>query len=156
MSWKELPLSEYKISYLIDILLYIALIYNLKPLLFLGFSSDCRKPRLNFSHCSMNHSLIGCLFIVSTNLLSSIELFSTLKILFLMSNFRLCSSEKILPLHCMASFFVKRLSIMSLVNPITAHNFSIFNISLNIGNHLCAFSSKVFSREISMSLASSS
>ena len=28
---------------------------------------------------------------------------------------------------------------MSLVNPITAHNFPILNISLDIGNHSCAF-----------------
>ena len=56
----------------------------------------------------------------------------------------------------MDSFFVKRFSIMSLVNPITAHNFSILNISLNMGNHLWAFSSKVLNRDISLSLASSS
>lgn len=67
--------------------------YNLNPLLFLGSSSDCRKPRLNFSHCSLNHSPIGCLFMVNTSLLLSIGCFSTLKISLLMSNFRLCSSE---------------------------------------------------------------
>ena len=44
----------------------------------------------------------------------------------------------------------------SLVKPMAAHNFSILNISLSIGNHLKAFSSKVFSRDISLSLASSS
>ena len=56
----------------------------------------------------------------------------------------------------MDSFFVNRFSIMSLVNPITAHKFSILNISLNMGNHLWAFSSKVLNRDISLSLASSS
>jgi hypothetical protein len=45
MSWKELPLSEYKISYLIDLLYYIERNYNLNPLLFLGSSADCRKPK---------------------------------------------------------------------------------------------------------------
>ncbi|MBT9908606.1 hypothetical protein GPL10_23295 [Bacteroides fragilis] len=45
MSWKELPLSEYKISYLIDLLCYIERNYNLNPLLFLGSSADCRKPK---------------------------------------------------------------------------------------------------------------
>ena len=67
--------------------------YNLNPLLFLGSYADCRKPCRSFSHCSLNHSLIGCLFIVSTNLLLSTELFSTLKTSFLISNLRLCSSE---------------------------------------------------------------
>jgi len=45
MSWKELPLSEYKISYLIDLLYYIERNYNLNPLLFLGSSADYRKPK---------------------------------------------------------------------------------------------------------------
>ena len=93
MSWKELPLSECKISYFMDVLHYIEKNYNLKPLLFLGSSADCRKTCRSFSHCSLNHSPIGCLFIVSTNLLSSAELFSTLKMSFLISNLRLCSSE---------------------------------------------------------------
>ena len=44
--------------------------YNLNPLLFLGSSTDCRKPCRSFSHCSLNHSPIGCLFTVSTNLFS--------------------------------------------------------------------------------------
>ena len=39
------------------------------------------------------HLGIGCRFIVSTNLLSSTELFSTLKTSFFISNLRLCSSE---------------------------------------------------------------
>ena len=34
--------------------------YNFIPLLFLGSSTVCRKPLLNFSHCSLNHSSIGC------------------------------------------------------------------------------------------------
>ena len=93
MSWEELPLSECKISYFIDVLHYIERNYSLNPLLFLDSSADCRKPCRSFSHCSLNHSPIGCLFIVSTNLLLSTELFSILKISFLMSNFRLCSSE---------------------------------------------------------------
>lgn len=67
--------------------------YNFIPLLFLGSSTVCRKPLLNFSHCSLNHSLIGCLFMVRTSLLLSVGFFSTLKISFLTSNFRLCSSE---------------------------------------------------------------
>ena len=67
--------------------------YNLNPLLFLGSSTDCRKPCRSFSHCSLNHSPIGCLFTVSTNLFSSTELFSTLKVSFLISNLRLCSAE---------------------------------------------------------------
>ena len=82
MSWKELPLSECKISYFIDVLHYIERNYNLNPLLFLGSSADCRKPCRSFSHCSLNHSPIGCLFIVSTSLLLSTELFSILKISF--------------------------------------------------------------------------
>nr|DAR04854.1 MAG TPA: hypothetical protein [Bacteriophage sp.] len=64
----------------------------MNPLLFLG-SSVFRKPCRSFSHCSLNHSPIGCLFMVSTSLLSLVGFFSTLKISFLMSNFRLCSSE---------------------------------------------------------------
>ena len=80
MSWKELPLSECKISYFIDVLHYIEWNYSLNPLLFLGSSADCRKPCRSFSHCSLNHSPIGCLFIVSTNLLLSTELFSILKV----------------------------------------------------------------------------
>ncbi len=63
MSWEKLPLSQCKISYFIDTSHYIEQIYNLNPLLFLGSSADCRKLRLNFSHCSLNHSPIGCLFI---------------------------------------------------------------------------------------------
>lgn len=38
----------------------------------------------------------------------------------------------------------------------TAQSFSILNISLSNGNHLNAFSSRVFNRDISLSLASSS
>ena len=93
MSWKELPLSECKISYFIDVLHYIERNYNLNPLLFLGSSVDCSNPCRSFSHCFLNHSPIGCLFTVSTNLLSSTKLFSTLKMSFLISNLRLCSSE---------------------------------------------------------------
>ena len=74
MSWKELPLSECKISYFIDVLHYIEWNYSLNPLLFLGSSADCRKPCRSFSHCSLNHSPIGCLFIVSTNLLAEFNL----------------------------------------------------------------------------------
>jgi len=77
MFWKELPLSEYKISYFIDVSHYIARNYNLNPLLFLGSSADCRKLCRSFSHCSLNHSLIGRLFIVSTNLLGSYILADT-------------------------------------------------------------------------------
>ena len=36
------------------------------------------------------------------------------------------------------SFFVRRLSIISLVKPMAAHNFSILNISLSIGSLLSA------------------
>lgn len=36
MSWKELPLSECKISYFIDVLHYIEWNYSLNPLLFLA------------------------------------------------------------------------------------------------------------------------
>ena len=93
ISWKELPLSECKISYFIDVLHYIERNYNLNPLLFLGSSVDCSNPCRSFSHCFLNHSPIGCLFTVSTNLLSSTKLFSTLKMSFLISNLRLCSSE---------------------------------------------------------------
>ena len=90
MSWEELPLSECKISYFFDVLHYIERIYNLNPLLILGSSAGCRKPCRSFSHCSLNHSLIGCLFMVSTSLLSSVGFFSTLKMSFLISNFLLC------------------------------------------------------------------
>ena len=93
MSWKELPLSECKISYFIDVLDYIERNYSLNPLFFLGSSADCRKLCRNLFHCSLNHSSIDCLFMVSISLLSSVGFFSTLKISFLMSNFRLCSSE---------------------------------------------------------------
>lgn len=77
MSWKELPLSECKISYFIDVLHYIERIYSLNPLLFLGSSVDCRKPCRSFSHCSLNHSPIGCLFMVSSNLFSSTVIVKT-------------------------------------------------------------------------------
>ncbi|MDB0798455.1 hypothetical protein PL586_15210, partial [Phocaeicola vulgatus] len=33
------------------ILTHLLLVYILSPLFFLGSSSDCRKLRLNFSHC---------------------------------------------------------------------------------------------------------
>ena len=89
---KGYPNSNAKLVF-IDVLHYIEQNYNFNPLLFLGSSVDCLKLRLNFSHCSLNHSPIGCLFMVSTSLLLSVGFFSTLKISFLMSNFRLCSSE---------------------------------------------------------------
>ena len=89
---KGYPNSNAKLVF-IDVLHYIERNYNFNPLLFLGSSVDCLKPRLNFSHCSLNHSPIGCLLMVSSSLLSSVGFFSTLKISFLISNFRLCSSE---------------------------------------------------------------
>ena len=75
---KGYPNSNAKLVF-IDVLHYIEQNYNFNPLLFLGSSVDCLKPRLNFSHCSLNHSSIGCLFMVSTSLLSSVGFFSTLK-----------------------------------------------------------------------------
>ena len=82
MPWKELPLSECKISCFVDVLHYRGQNYNLKPLLFLSSSAGLRKPWRNFSHIYKNHSPIGCLFIVGTSLLPSVWLFSTLKISF--------------------------------------------------------------------------
>ena len=67
--------------------------YNLNPLLFLGSSANIRKLCRNLSNCSLNHSPIGCLFMVSISLPLSIGCFSTLKTSFLISNLRLCSSE---------------------------------------------------------------
>ena len=66
--------------------------YNLNPLSFLCSSSALRELCPSLPNCSLNHSPIGCLFMVSISLLSSVGFFSTLKISFLMSNFRLCSS----------------------------------------------------------------
>ena len=67
--------------------------YILNPLDFCSLCTELRRCWCNFSHCSLNHSLIGCWFMVSINLLSSTKLFSALKMLFLIFNFRLCRME---------------------------------------------------------------
>ena len=50
-------------------------IYNLNPLFFLG-SSVFRNPSCNFFHCSLNHSPIGCLFMVSISLINMLKVYN--------------------------------------------------------------------------------
>lgn len=66
-------LHKCKISHLIEILLYVERIYNLNPLFFCSLCTELRRFCCNFSHCSLNHCIMGCRFIVSTNLCSSVK-----------------------------------------------------------------------------------
>ena len=47
-----------------------SLYYILNPLDFCSFCTELRRCCCNFSHCSLNHSPIGCLFMVSAGVYS--------------------------------------------------------------------------------------
>ena len=72
-------LHKCKISHLIEILLYVERIYNLNPLFFCSLCTELRRFCCNFSHCSLNHCTMGCRFMVSTNLCSSVKSSSILQ-----------------------------------------------------------------------------
>ena len=62
-------------------------------MLFLGFSTDFRKPCRNLSHCSLNHSPITCPLMASASFDLSAGSFTTWKPASSVLNFCLCSSE---------------------------------------------------------------
>ena len=67
--------------------------YSFIPLPFLCGCIGQRMFCLNFSNCSLNHSAMGFRSMARTNLVPSVESFSTWKPAFSVVNFRPCSSE---------------------------------------------------------------
>ena len=156
MFWKELSLSICKNSYFIDVLHYIERNYNFNPLQSSTFSWFFRR-------LSQTSPKIFPLFFepVSNRLpVYGQHQFAVIgRILFHFEYIVL--DVKLPPVFfginpAIASDSLFLCQIISLVKPMAAHSFSILSISLSMGNHLWAFSSKVFSRDISLSLASSS